>query len=103
MQDLFKDCNDTIQQTANMTNPLLSPQALLGSTMKNNPGNTWAQFKIYLDVAAEACANRTNEKWEGKLGGADVFGFENAVKMIDSLRIDYGSLGSVWCELSCSG
>ena len=93
VEDLFTNCNDTITPTANLANPVLSPQALLLPTAENNPGNSWAHFKIYLDVAAEACAKKTNEKWVGKMGGADVFGFENAVKMVDSLRIDWGSLG----------
>ena len=93
VSDLLRNCNETIQQTANTTNPVLGPAALLGPVTENNPGNTWAQFRTYLDVAAEACANKTNEKWTGRLGGADVFGWSNAVKAIESLRIDYDVLG----------
>jgi hypothetical protein len=53
----------------------------------------WAVFKNYLDTLAEECANRTNEKWLGRLAAADVFQFENAGLVIESLRIDYSVLG----------
>jgi hypothetical protein len=48
---------------------------------------------VYLDITTEFCANKTNEKWVGMLGGIDVFGFENAGKMLESLRLDYDQLG----------
>jgi hypothetical protein len=90
--DLFNNCKRTIELSAT-DNPVVGAAALLGGVGKLNPGNTWAQFKTYLDVTAEYCANATNAKWTGKLGAADVFGFENAFKMIESLRIDYDVLG----------
>lgn len=67
--------------------------ATLGPIAEQNPGNTWAQFKAYLKVAAGLCAKNTNEKWVGKLAGVDVFGWENAYKVIEALRIDYDVLG----------
>lgn len=92
VQDLFNNCNATIALTAT-NNPLLGAASLLGTVGKNNPGNYWAEFKAYLDISAEYCANLTNEKWGNVLGGADVFGFENAYAMIEHLRIDYNILG----------
>ena len=65
---------------------------MFGPVRAKNPGNGWAPFKVYLDVLAEFCANRTNEKWLGRLAAADVFQFENAGVMVESLRIDYGVL-----------
>ena len=59
-----------------------------------SPGNYWAEFKDYLKAASDLCTENTNKKWEGKLAGLDAFGWENAYKMIESLRIDYGVLGS---------
>jgi glyoxylase-like metal-dependent hydrolase (beta-lactamase superfamily II) len=90
--DLFNNCNETIHLTAT-NDPKLGAAALLGEVSKLNPGNSWAQFKIYLDITAEYCANITNQKWLGKLGGADVFGFENAYTMIESLRLEWNVLG----------
>jgi glyoxylase-like metal-dependent hydrolase (beta-lactamase superfamily II) len=90
--DLFNNCNATIALTAS-NDSTLGAAALLGGVSKLNPGNYWAQFKVYLDVAAEHCANVTNEKWLGVLGGADVFGFENAYAMVNALRLDWGLLG----------
>jgi glyoxylase-like metal-dependent hydrolase (beta-lactamase superfamily II) len=92
VQDLFSNCNASILLTET-DDPVLGAQNIIGAVEKNNPGNWWAVFKVYLDVVAERCANLTEEKWGGKLGGADVFGFENAYAMVEHLRIDYDILG----------
>ncbi|KAF2098762.1 Metallo-hydrolase/oxidoreductase [Rhizodiscina lignyota] len=92
VRDLFNTCNATIALTGT-DNPLIGAGLVLGTVSKNNPGNSWAQFKVYLDVAAEYCANKTNEKWDSILGGTDVFGFENAMAMLEHLRLDYNILG----------
>lgn len=60
-----------------------------------SPGNYWAELNDYLKAASDMCTKETNKKWEGKLVGLDAFGWENAYKMIESLRIDYGVLGSL--------
>ena len=92
VEDLFNNCNQTIGLTAT-DDPTLGAAKLLGTVGQINPGNYWAQFKVYLDIAAEYCANKTNEKWGTILGGADAFGFENANAMIEHLRLDYNVLG----------
>jgi glyoxylase-like metal-dependent hydrolase (beta-lactamase superfamily II) len=92
VSDLFANCKKTIELSAT-DDPVVGAAAVLGVVSKLNPGNSWANFKAYLDVTAEYCANLTNAKWVGRLGAADVFGFENAYKMIESLRIDYDVLG----------
>lgn len=89
--DLFNNCKKTVELSA--TNDTNVGTSILGPTSQLNPGNSWAQFKVYLDVTAQYCANLTNAKWVGRLGAADVFDSDNAFKMIESLRIDYDVLG----------
>lgn len=92
VQDLIANCVAVIN--AGLTNdPTLGIAAITTTVVKNNPGNSWAEFLIYQDITAEACANMTNEKWLNRLGGADVFGISNAGKMAESLRLDYNILG----------
>ncbi len=55
--------------------------------------NPWELFKVYLDNVAPMAAEATLVKWQGQLGGADVFTFDNAAKMTESLRIESGILG----------
>ena len=86
VSDLFKFCSDAINGGFNLTEAL-------GPTEMASPGNYWAEFKHYLKAAADVCTENTNKKWQGKLAGLDAFGWENAYKMIESLRIDYGILG----------
>lgn len=64
----------------------------LGPVLKANPGNSWAAVKWTLKLETDECAANTNRKWNGRLKGSDVVGWENAYKMIDSLRIDFGVL-----------
>ncbi|QUQ68299.1 MBL fold metallo-hydrolase [Kutzneria sp. CA-103260] len=56
-------------------------------------GNSWAIFKAYLDAVAEAAAAPVVSKYISLLGAADVFTFDNATALIESLRIDFGELG----------
>lgn len=65
----------------------------LGPTIAANPGNAWAEFKAYLRVATQTCADNTTSRWLGVLGAADVFAFENAYKMVDALRLEDDTLG----------
>lgn len=87
LQDLMANCRDAITSSTADINDIVGP------TIQKNPGNSWATFKTYLDHTSNECADKTNEKWLGKLGAADVFGFENAFKMIEVLRLDYALLG----------
>jgi glyoxylase-like metal-dependent hydrolase (beta-lactamase superfamily II) len=56
-------------------------------------GNAWAIFKSYLDEAARRAAAPVIAAYTGKLAGADVFTLDNAAAMVDSTRIDLGTLG----------
>ena len=92
VSDLMTNCEYAINLSAT-DDPTYGAAALLGPVQAANPGNLWAVFKVYLDTMANLCANLTNEKWLGVLAAADVFQFENAGTVIESLRIDYGVLG----------
>ncbi len=93
--DLKANCEEALVLSGlppNATNPV-SAYEILPPAQAANPGNAWVSFKIYLDILAGFCHNNTMAKWTGVLGGADVYGFENAYLMLDSLRIDYNILG----------
>lgn len=96
INDLYDNCLEAILLGAappNDTNPI-SVQTALSSFSQANPGNPWAIFDYYSNiVTAEYCSNKTQEKWLGKLGGADVYTWSNAASMFESIRIDFGILG----------
>ncbi|MDQ0904994.1 glyoxylase-like metal-dependent hydrolase (beta-lactamase superfamily II) [Streptomyces canus] len=56
-------------------------------------GNSWAIFKTYLDAVATTAAAPVVAKYTGVLAAADVFTVDNAMVMLESLRIDFGELG----------
>lgn len=64
----------------------------LGPVLEANPGNAWAAVKVTLKLEVDECTASTNRKWNGRLKGADVFGWENAYKMLDFQRIEFGLL-----------
>ncbi len=55
-------------------------------------GNPWMLFDVYLNAVAGQAAHAMLDKWGGRLGGADVFMFDHALVMAESLRLDYGFL-----------
>jgi glyoxylase-like metal-dependent hydrolase (beta-lactamase superfamily II) len=57
------------------------------------PENAWALFDAYLDEVSAVAAEATLATWRDRLGGADVFTYDNAFMMAESLRIDHGVLG----------
>ncbi|KAL8715732.1 MAG: hypothetical protein Q9220_000399 [cf. Caloplaca sp. 1 TL-2023] len=93
---LFDNCAEAIRLSAappNATNPL-SVQTSLVAVEAANLGNPWALFYVYEhDVLAGWCGNKTIAAWLGRLAGVDVYTPDNAVTMINSLRIDFGLLG----------
>lgn len=64
----------------------------LGPVLTANPGNNWAMVQKTFKILVDECAARTNRKWNGRLKGSDVVGWQNAYKMTDSLRIEFGML-----------
>ena len=92
VNDLFNNCKTAINLSAT-SNSTYNIGDIVGPVAEKNPNNTWAVYKMYLDTLTELCANTTNQKWLGRLAAADVYQFENAAFVIESLRIDYAVLG----------
>ena len=73
--------------------PMLGAQKIVEASLAASPGNSWAEFRTYLDVIGDYCVDVTGEVWDGVLARVDVFGESNTSVMVESLRIDYGVLG----------
>ncbi len=61
----------------------------IGETL--NPldkGNPWAVYDNYIDRVAAQCVNTLTPKWSTKLGGYDVFIWDQCYSMEQTLRID---------------
>ncbi|KAJ7363000.1 beta-lactamase-like protein, partial [Mycena albidolilacea] len=80
IEDLRDSCASTLN--GDMTDAI-------GPTAAANPGNVWATPKALFRVAAQICADNTTSRWLGVLGAVDVFAFENAYRMVNSLLIEY--------------
>jgi hypothetical protein len=91
MQGLFTSCMQALDLTAT-GGPLSGAAVLQGAVELVNPGNPWVVFRGYLAVAAEYCGDATNKKWVGRLGAANVWGFDNAWTTVESLRVNYNVL-----------
>jgi len=92
IHDVYTNCVAAIAESA--TNDPNVGLGTIGATVTgNNPGNAWAEFRVYLDLVSDLCYNTTSAKWLGKLSAQDVYGFSHAVKMVESLRLDYDVLG----------
>src|SRR5882724_13382638 len=52
---------------------------------KNNP---WAFFDHYIDRVAAQCVNTLTPKWSTKLGGFDVYVWDQCYSMEQTLRIE---------------
>jgi glyoxylase-like metal-dependent hydrolase (beta-lactamase superfamily II) len=50
--------------------------------------NPWNLFDVYLDAVAEKTAELTLAKWNGRLGGADVWTKDHSFRILESLRIE---------------
>src|ERR1700716_4338113 len=59
----------------------------------DQPGTPGPSSAAYLDAASHQAAHPIVAKYTGKLAAADVFTFDNAYVLFDSLRIDAGVLG----------
>ena len=78
-----------LQASARATLQNLNPTPFF----KKYGDNAWAIFKVYLDAASAQAAAPVTQKYLGKLAAADVFTFDNAFAVLESLRIDGGVLG----------
>ncbi|KAJ7184822.1 beta-lactamase-like protein [Mycena filopes] len=78
VQDLHDTCQAAIYGGVNVT-------SALGPTVAANPGNAAATLKAYFRAAAQLCADNSTPRWLSKLGGVDVFAFENAYRTVLAL------------------
>ncbi|KAJ7920190.1 beta-lactamase-like protein [Mycena leptocephala] len=83
IEDLRASCTSAIDGGVDVT-------AAIGPTVAANPGNLAAELKAYARVTAQTCADNTTSRWLGVLGGVDVFAFENAYRMMNAVRVEYG-------------
>lgn len=60
---------------------------------KQYGNNGWAIFRAYFNAVAVQAADPVVTKYLGKLAAVDVFTYDNAIIMFDSLREDLGDLG----------
>ena len=89
--ELQKQYLADLQASARATMASLDPTPFF---QKYGPtGNSWAIFNAYLDAASQQTAEPVVAKYLGKLAAADVFTFDNAYVVFESLRIDAGVLG----------
>ncbi len=47
--------------------------------------NAWLLFDTFLNAVSQVCADATEAKWTGRLAAADVFTFDNCMKMTFSI------------------
>ncbi|KJZ73012.1 hypothetical protein HIM_07584 [Hirsutella minnesotensis 3608] len=87
LDDLKNNCQKAIRLSNDPNSPL-SGAKLTKRVLDANPGNGFAVVKTLIDSMAHYCGNMTTYNWLGKLGAADVFGYENAYSMVQSLRLD---------------
>jgi glyoxylase-like metal-dependent hydrolase (beta-lactamase superfamily II) len=92
IHDLYDNCVAALQKSGT-NDPVVGLENIGQTVIGNNPGNAWAEFRVYLDAVSELCYNVTSEKWLGKLSAQDVYGFSHASKMVESLRLDFDVLG----------
>ena len=89
--ELQKQYVADLQASARATMASLDPTPFF---QKYGPtGNSWAIFKAYLDAASQQAADPIVARYTGKLAAADVFTFDSAYVLFESLRIDAGVLG----------
>lgn len=93
--ELKRSCTEAFQiaaQPPNATNNI-SAQVIGPAVIAVNPNNPFTALKAILTAMAEYCGNITNAKFQNVIAGLDVYGFENAFKMTDSLRIELDAGG----------
>jgi hypothetical protein len=85
-------------QIAYMADLLAGTRATIASLdrapfFKQYGNNGWAIFQAYYNAAAVQAAGPVVGKYLGQLAAVDVFTYDNATLMFESLRVDYADLG----------
>src|SRR6266851_362518 len=77
--------NNDVKQAAATALATTKPGEGLNPLDKNNP---WAFFDHYIDRVAAQCVNTLTPKWSTKLGGFDVYVWDQCYSMEQTLRIE---------------
>ena len=83
--DIQAEFNNDVKQAAATALATTKPGEGFNPLDKNN---AWAFFDHYIDRVAAQCVNTLTPKWSTKLGGFDVFVWDQCYSMEQSLRID---------------
>jgi len=83
--DIQAEFNNDVKQAAATALARTKPGEGLNPLDKNNP---WAFFDHYIDRVAAQCVNTLTPKWSTKLGGFDVYVWDQCYSMEQTLRIE---------------
>ena len=83
--DIQAEFNNDVKQAAATALATTKPGEGLNPLDKNNP---WAFFDHYIDRVAAQCVNTLTPKWSTKLGGFDVYIWDQCYSMEQTLRIE---------------
>jgi glyoxylase-like metal-dependent hydrolase (beta-lactamase superfamily II) len=83
--DTQAEFNNDVKQAAATALATTKPGEGLNPLDKNNP---WAFFDHYIDRVAAQCVNTLTPKWSTKLGGFDVYVWDQCYSMEQTLRIE---------------
>ena len=83
--DIQAEFNNDVKQAAATALATTKPGEGLNPLDKNNP---WAFFDHYIDRVAAQCVNTLTPKWSTKLGGFDVYVWDQCYSMEQTLRIE---------------
>lgn len=93
LHDLFNTSLQAIQLSAAPDGNLSFSATLLPAETIQNPNNGWALFDTYIDILTEWVYNELATRWADKLYATDVYGRSHVAVMLESVRIDFGTLG----------
>lgn len=91
--DLFDACVQAMHLSNNPNSTLYAPP-IQGAVAKAEPGNSWLVVNTVNTILSGYANNITNEKWQGKLAGLDVYGESNAATMLEAVLINWGINGA---------
>jgi glyoxylase-like metal-dependent hydrolase (beta-lactamase superfamily II) len=83
--DIQAEFNNDVKQAAATALATTKPGEGLNPLDKDNP---WAFFDHYIDRVAAQCVNTLTPKWSTKLGGFDVYVWDQCYSMEQTLRIE---------------
>ena len=83
--DTQAEFNNDVKQAAATALATTKPGEGLNPLDKGNP---WAFFDHYIDRVAAQCVNTLTPKWSNKLGGFDVYVWDQCYSMEQTLRIE---------------